>query len=49
MASPGNRHCANCIGALSIPIAATWFDKYDFLSVFYGDLRSGRSRRVIRR
>ena len=22
MASPGNRHCANCIGALSFPIAA---------------------------
>ena len=21
MASPGNRHCANCIGALSFPIA----------------------------
>jgi len=20
MASPGNRHCANCIGALSFPI-----------------------------
>jgi len=22
MASPGNQHCANCIGALSFPIAA---------------------------
>jgi len=21
MASPGNQHCANCIGALSFPIA----------------------------
>ena len=23
MASPGNRHCANCIGALSFPIYRT--------------------------
>ena len=27
MASPGNRHCANCIGALSFPIASriVWY------------------------
>jgi len=25
MASPGNRHCANCIGALSIPVTATYY------------------------
>jgi len=23
MASPGNQHCADCIGTLSLPIAAT--------------------------
>ena len=23
MVSPGNRHCANCIGALSFPMAPT--------------------------
>ena len=23
MASPGNRHCANCIGALSFPMVTT--------------------------
>ena len=25
MASPGNRHCANCIGTLSFPVTAEWF------------------------
>jgi len=35
MASPGNRHCANCIGALSFPVASVgdWKSRGERISV----------------
>ena len=31
MASPGNRHCANCIDALSFPMTTTLYRAYSFV------------------
>ena len=32
MASPGNRHCANCIGALSFPVVLLIRQSVEYLS-----------------
>ena len=37
MTSPGNRHCANCIGALSFPIARTASARRRYFILLMGD------------